>query len=66
MNTISRVLTGSVIIVLSILFLFLGGFSEGQNVDYVAVVIGFFFLIVGFVILFNKKEDEIEKIKKKK
>ncbi len=65
MNTTMRMVTGLVIIVLSILLLFSVGFSEGQVVDYVSIVISIFFVIVGLVILFNKKEDEIEKIKKR-
>jgi hypothetical protein len=57
-------ITGGVIIVLSILAIIYLGFLGSQGVDYVSIVTGFFFLIVGFLILFNKKEDEIEKIKK--
>lgn len=39
------------------------GFIDGPGIDYLSILVGLFFLGLGFYILFNKKEDEIEKIK---
>ena len=66
MNTVSRVITGLVIIGLSIFSIISFGFFNNQGIDFGNILVGFFFLLVGFLILFNKKEDEIEKIKSKK
>ena len=66
MNAINRIITGLIIIFLSILFIIFFGFLSGRGIDYANIVLGSFFLVVGFLILFNKKEDEIEKIKKEK
>ena len=59
MNTLSRTITGIVAIVLG-LALILFGF-----ISYVSVVYGVPIFIIGIFILFNKKEDYIEKIKTK-
>lgn len=66
MNAIGRIITGLIIIILSILFIIFFGFLSGGGIDYTNIVLGIFFLVVGFLILFNKKEDDIEKIKKRK
>jgi hypothetical protein len=63
MNTISRTITGGVIILSSVAFIVFAGFIDGPGIDYVAILTGLFFLVLGFYILFNKKEDQIEKIK---
>lgn len=62
MNTISRVITGLTIVALSLWLLLATGFINGQP-NYVVLITGPFFLIVGLVILFNRKEDKIEQIK---
>ncbi|MEA3229890.1 MAG: hypothetical protein U9P44_03165 [archaeon] len=59
MNTLSRTITGIAAIILG-LYLILLGFSEPWILIY-----GVPILIIGIFILFNKKEDEIEKIKTK-
>jgi len=64
MNTVSRTITGLIIVVLSTFYIIFAGFMSGQTPNYVSVIIGVIFLIVGLFIFFNKKEDEIEKIKK--
>ncbi len=66
MNAIGRIITGLIIIILSILFIIFFGFLSWGGIDYTNIVLGIFFLVVGFLILFNKKEDDIEKIKKRK
>jgi hypothetical protein len=65
MNKVSRTITGLVIIILSTSLIVFLGFFASQGIDYANILTGLFFLIIGFFILFNKKEDEIEKIKKK-
>lgn len=62
---LSRIISGIIIISSSIWFIIYMGFIDHSEIDYVAILVGLFFLILGFFILFNKKEDEIEKIKKK-
>lgn len=64
MNRVSRTITGGVIIVLAVLFGVSVGFMGDEGIDYVAILVSVFLLIIGFLILFNKKEDEIERIKK--
>jgi hypothetical protein len=66
MNALVRIITGLVVIVLSVSFILSVGFFDGPGIDYIAVIVGFFFFLVGVLILFNKREDEIEKIKKRK
>ncbi len=60
MNKVSRTITGGIIIALSVFSIVF------FDVDPVGILMSIFFLIIGFLILFNKKEDEIEKIKKRK
>lgn len=57
------VITGLVMVILSVWLIVSAGFS-GQEIDYGSVFSGLFFLIVGIFIIFNKKEDQIEEIKK--
>ncbi len=66
MNALLRIVTGLVIIVLSTFFILSVGFFNEQGIDYIAIIFGLLFLFVGVLILFNKKEDDIEKIKGKK
>ena len=66
MNNVFRIVTGLCVILVGIVFIaFLGLFTE-FGINYFSIVNGVVLLIIGFVILFNKKEDEIEKIKKRK
>ncbi len=58
MNIISRTMTGIVAIILG---LFLTGLSIFEELW--VLVYGIPILIIGFFILFNKKEDKIEEIK---
>jgi hypothetical protein len=60
MNTISRTITGIAAIILG-LFLIIVAFLG----DYFVLIYGIPITIIGFFILFNKKEDEIEKVKTK-
>jgi len=57
MNTLSRTTTGILTIILGI-YLIIRGFFE-----YFILFYGIPILIIGIFILFNKKEDNIEKIK---
>jgi membrane-bound ClpP family serine protease len=61
MNTISRTISGWVMIVLGAFLLGGSFFWEGWIVS---IIYGIILFILGFFVLFNKKEDEIEKIKK--
>jgi hypothetical protein len=62
-NTLSRTVTGSAIIIFALWFIIFIGFIDGPGFDFSAVIFGALFLILGIVIFFNKKEDELEKIK---
>ena len=59
MNTISRNITGTLTVILG-LYLIIISFSEPWILIY-----GIPILIIGIFILFNKKEDDIEKIRTK-
>jgi len=59
MNTTSRTITGTLGIILGIILIIIG-FSS-----YTALFYGTIILIIGILILFNKKEDDIERIKTK-
>ena len=61
MNIISRTITGICTIVLG-MFLVVLSFME----SFVIMIYGLPILILGFFILFNTKEDEIEEIKSNK
>ena len=58
MNTTSRTITGGVMIVLGLALTILGFFF------FVPFIYGIPMLIIGLFIFFNKKEDDIEQIKK--
>jgi len=61
MNTISRTITG-IIAILFGAFLLIGSFFwEGW---FVSILYGIIIFILGWFVLFNKKEDDIEQIKK--
>ena len=60
MNTLSSTITGTLAILLGLLLIVLGVSKELG-----ALIYGIPIFIVGIFILFNKKEDEIEKIKTK-
>jgi Flp pilus assembly protein protease CpaA len=62
-NIISRIIAGVVIMVLSLWFVLFAGFIDGPKIDYVAIILGAFFFLIGFFVAFNKDEDKIEKIK---
>ena len=64
MNTISRTITGTALIVFGLYIIF-------NIVDKIEdwpwnLIFGIFFIIIGFFIFFNKKEDSIEEIKNNK
>ena len=59
MNTISRTITGILVIILG-LFLIINFRSNSL----ISIIYGLTILIIGIFIFFNKKEDDIEKIKK--
>ena len=60
MNTLSRTITGTLVILLG-LFLIVISVSK----DLWGLIYGIPIFIIGIFIYFNKKEDEIEKIKTK-
>ncbi len=60
---ISRTITGVTIMVAALCFIFFV-FMMGVHIDYASILTGVFFFIVGLFIALNKKEDEIEEIKK--
>lgn len=60
-NSVSRLITGIVLIMVGI-FLFYIALSEISN-NWPALMWSIPLIIVGIFILFNKKEDSIEKIK---
>ena len=64
-NLVSRTIVGILLVILAVyLFLFEGVLNK-QSADYiVAIILGLILLALGIFILFNKKEDEIERIKK--
>ena len=61
MNTLSRTITGTIVTILGILVI-LGSTKEPEPLE--ALIFGIPLTIIGIYILFNKKEDFIEKIKK--
>lgn len=60
MNTFSRTLTGGIMIVAGLILIIISPF-----VMFVTLIYGIPLLLIGLFILFNKKEDEIEKIRTK-
>ncbi len=64
MNIMSRIITGIVVILLGAYGMFIS-FLELSK-DWPGFVWGIIFVVIGFFILFNKKEDDIEEIKNNK
>ncbi|MFC1710579.1 hypothetical protein ACFLZJ_00240 [Nanoarchaeota archaeon] len=64
MNLVSRTITGVLMIILGIFLIVLTFFIE-EGV-WVSFLYGVIILIIGLFIFFNKKEDKIEKIKRRK
>ena len=62
MNTISRTITGLITILLGVVLICIPFFT-GKNNLFVAWIWGVPILIIGFFVLFNKKEDKIEERK---
>ncbi len=60
MNLISRTITGIIAIILGTVLIIFSFFES-----YFILIYGIPILIVGIFILFNKKEDEIEKIRRR-
>lgn len=63
MKSISRIITGSIIIIFSAWFIIFAGFIDGPGIDFQAIAFGLIPLVIGVFILLNKKEDKIEEIK---
>jgi len=57
MNTTSRIITGTIAIILGAILTLIGFFT------FVTLIYGIPILIIGIYIFFNKKEDNIEEIK---
>lgn len=62
-NIISRTISGVGVMAFSLWFVIFMGFIGGPKIDYVAIILGAFFFLIGFFVAFNKDEDKIEKIK---
>ena len=63
-NTISRTIAGTVLIVLGEYIVFN---LDDKPEDFLwGLIFGIFFIVIGFFIFFNKKEDNIEEIKNNK
>ena len=65
MNKVSRTISGTVAILIGVV-IFIGAIFEQPGGWYFVILYGLFFIIIGFFIFFNKKEDEIEQIKSNK
>ena len=61
MNVLSRTITGIALIILGIILI-----SVPVKESLWVLVYGIPIILIGFFILFNKKEDEIEQIKRRK
>jgi len=61
MNKISRTITGTIFIILGIFLITLSFFLH--EAQWVPLIYGIPFLIIGIFIFFNKKEDNIERRK---
>lgn len=57
----NRSALGLILIFIGLIILFIGSFF-GSGVLFVLMFYGLPLIIIGFVIVFNKKEDEIEQI----
>ena len=62
MNTFSRTLTGAIMIFAGLVLLVLPFFLSEKSVFFTWIY-GLPILVIGIFILFNKREDQIEKIK---
>ncbi|HMB26106.1 MAG TPA: hypothetical protein VKP03_01680 [Patescibacteria group bacterium] len=62
MNTLSRTITGTIAIIFGTVFLV----SAFIKTYWMLLIYGIPIFIIGFFILFNKKEDKIEQIKSPK
>jgi len=60
MNTMSRTITGILLIILGIILIYVS-----VNESLWVLIYGIPVLLIGLFILFNKKEDEIEQIKRR-
>jgi len=66
MNLVSRIISGTILITLG-LFLFLLPFSFSfKNGGFVSLIFGIIILVLGILVLFNTKEDNIEQIKSRR
>lgn len=65
MNVVSRTIIGIVMIVGGIVLIVVAAFNSFKERGLVALIYGIPILIIGIVILLNKKEDAIERIKHK-
>ncbi len=63
---LSRIITGLVIIAFSAWLIISVIFDSQENGDLPIIITGIVFLVLGFIIIFNQKEDNIEEIKKAK
>jgi len=64
MNTTSRIITGSIVILLGLYITIIS--LLGVDKELWGLIYGTIILITGIFLIFNKKEDEIEKIRSKK
>lgn len=64
MNTTSRIITGSILILLGLYITIIS--LLGIDKELWGLIYGIIILITGIFLIFNKKEDEIEKIRSKK
>ncbi|MCK4552798.1 hypothetical protein KAT80_01180 [Candidatus Pacearchaeota archaeon] len=65
MNTISRLISGSIAVFAGVVLIILPFFLSEKSVFFTWIY-GIPILIIGIFILFNKREDQIEQIKSKK
>ena len=65
MNTLSRTITGIIMTIGGVILIGVFIFYFGKNGSFVALIYGIPALILGIFLLFNKKEDEIERRKDK-
>jgi len=63
MNTTSRIITGSMIILLGLYITLIS--LLGLDKELWGLIYGIIILITGIFLILNKKEDEIEKIRSK-
>jgi len=61
MNLVSRTITGIFMIIFGLVFMGISFFTK-----FSFLISGIFLVIIGIFIFFNKKEDKIEEIKRRK